>query len=129
VLAARQTSRSSTRPLAFAPARRRDGAPLPRGKVLSLASYRIGRPSPRKARGAWRDADAVVALAVLWVASAVRVIGAFERREVFGTEATLAFLCLVLAPFLVFRGRSKDVGTRRGAPTTNRLPSATLGGQ
>jgi hypothetical protein len=124
VLAARnQTSRRSTRPSAYAPARRRDGAPLPRGQVLSLASYRVGRAPPRKARRSWRDADAVVALAVLWVASAVRVVGAFERREVFGTEATLAFVCLVIAPFLVCRRTSRDGGGRRAAPTVSRPSS------
>ncbi|HEY4012935.1 MAG TPA: hypothetical protein VGM06_06340 [Polyangiaceae bacterium] len=66
----------------------------------------------RKPRGSWHDGDAVIALAVLWVASAVRVAGAFERREVFGAEATLAFICLVLAPFLVFRGKRGGGGPR-----------------
>jgi hypothetical protein len=122
VLAARQTSRRSTRPTAFAPARRRDGAPLPRGKVLSLATFRIARVPTRKARSAWRDGDAVIALAVLWIASAVRVVGAFERHEVFGTEATLAFICLIIAPLLVFRGQ-REGGGRRGSATGHRPTS------
>lgn len=128
MLAARPpTSRRSTRPNAFAPARRRDGAPLPCGQVLSLASHRIGRAAPRRARRPWRDADALIALAVLWVASAVRVVGAFERHEVFGAEASLAFVCLVIAPFLVFRDRPRDGGGRRGAPTANRPRSHGTG--
>jgi hypothetical protein len=115
VLAARQTSRRSTRSVVLSPARRRDGAPLPRGNVLSLANYRVARAPARKSRGSWRDRDAVIALAVLWVASAIRVVGAFARREVFGTEATLAFLCLVLAPVLVLRGGGREVAGRTRA--------------
>ena len=105
MLAARQTSRRSVRPTAYAPARRSDGAPLPRGNVLTLPIRRIARVQPRRERRPWRDTDAVVALVVLWVASAIRVAGAFARHEVFGAEASLAFLSLVLAPFFVLRGR------------------------
>jgi hypothetical protein len=112
VLATRQISRRSTRPGVFSPARRRDGAPLPRGDVLLLANYRVGRLPARKSRALWRDRDAVIALLVLWVASAVRVVGAFARHEVFGTEATLAFVCLVLAPVLVLRGGRHESAAR-----------------
>ena len=51
------------------------------------------------------DVDVLVALVVLWIASLVRVGGAFARHEVFGAEATLAFMSLVLVPCLFLRAR------------------------
>jgi hypothetical protein len=63
----------------------------------------------------WRDGDVMVALLVLWVASAVRVVGGALRREVFGTEATLAFVSFVLVPCVFFRARPRSSGDAKGA--------------
>ena len=38
-------------------------------------------------------------LFVLWVFSVARVVIAAEMREVFGVEASLAFICMVALPF------------------------------
>jgi hypothetical protein len=64
----------------------------------------------------------LVALLVLWIVSAIRVAGAAARHEVFGAEATLAFLSLILVPCIVFRahvrptGASADASRSSGAP-------------
>ncbi len=72
-------------------------------------------PRPRPGRR-WSDADLLIALFVLWIASAVRVGGAFARHEVFGAEATLAFMSLVLVPWLFVRARLRSPAPSRGAP-------------
>jgi hypothetical protein len=56
------------------------------------------------------DADVVLAMALLWMLSAIRVVGAVMRREVFGAEASLATVSLVVIPWMLFRRRS---GRRR----------------
>jgi hypothetical protein len=76
-----------------------------------------GAPRSSSRRGLrWNDADVLVALFVLWIASAVRVGGAFARHEVFGAEATLAFMSLVLVPCLFFRARLRSPAPSRVAP-------------
>lgn len=57
-------------------------------------------------RGA--DRDLLPAMALFWAISAVRVVGALLRHEVFGTEATLALMALVAIPCAaLLRRRSK----------------------
>jgi hypothetical protein len=76
-----------------------------------------GAPRSSARRGLrWGDADVLVALFVLWIASAVRVGGAFARHEVFGAEATLAFMSLVLVPCLFFRARLRSPAPSRSVP-------------
>jgi hypothetical protein len=53
----------------------------------------------------WRDADVLLAMCVIWIVSVVRVAGAATHREVFGAEATLAFLSMFAIPWLVVRSR------------------------
>jgi hypothetical protein len=53
----------------------------------------------------WRDADVLIAMGVIWIVSVVRVAGAAVHREVFGAEATLAFLSMFVIPWLVVRSR------------------------
>jgi hypothetical protein len=53
----------------------------------------------------WRDADVLLALSALWVVSVVRVAGAAVHHEVFGAEATLAFLSMFAIPWLAVRAR------------------------
>jgi hypothetical protein len=69
----------------------------------------VAVPSPRRARFSprWRDGDVLIALLLLWVASAVRVVGAAVRHEIFGTEATLALMSLVFVPCILFRARPR----------------------
>ena len=73
------------------------------------SSQRLTDPSaardPARRGLRWTDGDVLVALVVLWIASLVRVWGAFARHEVFGSEATLAFMSLVLVPCLFLRAR------------------------
>jgi hypothetical protein len=64
----------------------------------------------------------VVVLALLWMASVVRVVGAAERHEVFGLEATLAFLCLLLLPYALGVALVKAARVR----TEERLESRKL---
>jgi hypothetical protein len=53
----------------------------------------------------WRDADILLALATLWMVSVVRVAGAAQRHEVFGAEATLAFISMFAIPWLIVKAR------------------------
>ena len=45
--------------------------------------------------------------AAVWLASLIRVSFAFAHREVFGAEATLALLFLLVFPVLAIRGRHR----------------------
>ena len=76
----------------------------------------VAVPSPRRARFTplWRNGDVLVGLLLLWVASAVRVVGAAMRHEIFGTEATLALMSLVFVPCVLFRARPSAEGRRSG---------------
>ncbi len=51
------------------------------------------------------DSDLRPIAIVLWVASLIRVGFAVANGQVFGVEATLALICVVLLPFSAFRGR------------------------
>jgi hypothetical protein len=80
------------------------------GALLSSASSAESVPSTPQASRArstrrWRDADILLALSALWVVSVIRVVGASVHREVFGAEATLAFLSMFAIPWLAVRAR------------------------
>jgi hypothetical protein len=78
----------------------------------------VAATSPRGARfKSRRNGDVLVALLFLWVASAVRVVGAAMRHEIFGTEATLALMSLVLVPCGFFRARPRTELRRSSDPT------------
>lgn len=62
-------------------------------------------------------------LLVLWVGSAARVALALAHREVFQTEATLAFLCVMLIPLGALRWWWESRTLRQEAPTE---PHATV---
>lgn len=66
---------------------------------ISLASRRRAKNSPL-AGGSAGDIWPVAAL--LWVASAARVVLGFAEHEVFGAEGTLALACLVLIPWFLW---------------------------
>ncbi len=72
------------------------------------------RPAHRRARillPGLEDRDLLPWLALLWVVSAVRVVGAIVRSEVFGAEATLALAAVVCVPWLLLRSeRSRSGG-------------------
>jgi hypothetical protein len=94
----------------------RDSLPLTAPPARGDVPTRSGRFSPQ-----WRDGDVLVALLVLWIASAVRVVGAGMRHEIFGTEATLAFLSFVLVPCIFFRARPRRLSPGLGARPPLRL--------
>jgi hypothetical protein len=77
------------------------------GAVTSSAESAPATPQASRARSTrrWRDADLLLALSVLWIVSVVRVVGAATHREVFGAEATLAFLSMFAIPWIVVRAR------------------------
>jgi hypothetical protein len=73
----------------------------------------------------WRDVDVLVALSALWIVSVVRVVGAGAHHEVFGAEATLAFLSMFAIPWIVVRGRLTDRAHRNNARPSLRLVRGT----
>jgi hypothetical protein len=46
-------------------------------------------------------------MAVFWLASVVRVVGALVRHEAFGAEETLALLAIFAVPFLLCSKRRR----------------------
>jgi hypothetical protein len=55
----------------------------------------------------WGEGEVPLVLIVLWAASVVRTVGAAAHHEVYGVEATLAFACVFLVPWLFLRMRSR----------------------
>ncbi|HEX4445285.1 MAG TPA: hypothetical protein VH044_01055 [Polyangiaceae bacterium] len=51
----------------------------------------------------WMDGDVAAMLLVFWIASVVRVVGAAMHHEVFGAEASLAFMSVVAVPWVLGR--------------------------
>jgi hypothetical protein len=49
------------------------------------------------------ERDLKVLLAVFWLISAVRAVGALVRHEVFGAEATMALVAVLVLPWLALR--------------------------
>ena len=74
----------------------------------------VSRPEPARVRR--MDGDVVVAMLVLWSASVVRVVGAVARHEVFGTEASLAFMSAVIVPWVLARWVFQWLMARRPSP-------------
>ncbi len=67
--------------------------------------YRLPIPAKPERRAATRrtvDGTAVAALVVLGLVSAIRVMGAIVRHDVFGGECTLALLCLLTLPWIAW---------------------------
>ena len=63
----------------------------------ALNPYRQAAEVPPRDDAPRSDAELVLALAALWIASVVRIISALSRDDV-GTEATLALLCAIFVP-------------------------------
>ena len=61
------------------------------------------------------DRDLVPLFVLAWIASMVRVVGAFVRAETFGTEPTLALLFVLVLPCLLGKpgGRKKRLSRSR----------------
>jgi hypothetical protein len=49
------------------------------------------------------EVGVAVLLGLLWIASVARVVAASSQREVFGVEASLAFVCMLALPWFAFR--------------------------
>jgi hypothetical protein len=49
------------------------------------------------------DSGMLLAFALFWVLSVVRVVGGLLRHEIFGSEATLALMAVVGVPWLLFK--------------------------
>jgi hypothetical protein len=65
----------------------------------------------------WMDGDVAAILVVFWIASVVRVVGAAMHHEVFGAEASLAFMSVLAVPWALGRAvlrrrRRADVATQ-----------------
>jgi hypothetical protein len=86
------------------------------GTVISLSSRRRREPRPELS-SELSDWDLWLVGLLLWGASLARVAQASAEHEVFGAEATLAFLCTFLLPALTARRwlyrRSKAKQTRQ----------------
>jgi len=63
-------------------------------------------------------------LSLLWGFSVARVIAAAEAREVFGAEASLAFICMLALPFGAVRAWLKR--PRPAPPASSRRHSASV---
>jgi hypothetical protein len=72
------------------------------GTVISLSSRRKGEPR-LETSSELSDWDLWVVGLLLWGASLARVAQASAEHEVFGAEASLAFLCAFLLPALALR--------------------------
>jgi hypothetical protein len=87
---------------------------------MNAPSYRspMRRGIPREWRPDPVAADLLLAGALFWVLSLVRVVGAFARHETFGAEATLALMAVLGIPPLLVRGER-----RASAPETKEVLS------
>jgi hypothetical protein len=54
-------------------------------------------------RADWSGDDLGVVLLMLWVVSVLQVVHTLSHHEVFGTIATLALVCIVFLPALIWR--------------------------
>jgi len=53
-------------------------------------------------------------LGLLWIASVARVVAASFHHEVFGIEASLAFVCMLALPWFAFRSYLRRRARRAG---------------
>jgi hypothetical protein len=92
------------------------------GTLVQLDDHRPGlAPAPEpEDLGDW---DLLAIAALLWVTSVARVVLAFLHREVSETEATLAFLCVILIPWWWFAEQRRRQRGRRGCSTALRGPA------
>jgi hypothetical protein len=67
-----------------------------------FANSRERARSWARAKPAALEATLAGTLSLFWVVSLLRVAGALVRREVFGAEATLAVVAVVVVPRLVW---------------------------
>jgi hypothetical protein len=84
--------------------------------VNATSPYRTATAPGRTSSGetfSSLDEDLGPVLALVWVASVARVVGAFARHEVFGAEATLALLAAVWTPRYLFSISSLWLANRR----------------
>jgi hypothetical protein len=65
-------------------------------------------------------------LFVLWAFSFARVIVALSDREVFGAEASLAFVCSVALPACVFGGWARGRARRRPSSLPDRQAAVVV---
>ena len=72
-------------------------------------------PSDHLQRG-HGERELLVVLALFWVVSLVRVVGTVVRHEVFGAEATLALMAVLVIPWLTLR-RSTQRRVRAALPS------------
>jgi len=70
------------------------------------------------------DVPFVVILFVLWIFSVARVSAAVSAHEVFGAEASLAFICMLALPWWAFRSWFKNRARR--LELQNRQPAAVV---
>ncbi len=68
-------------------------------------STRVRSVRARDTRTAWEGASVPAVVALFWLISLVRVVGALLRHEVFGAEATLALTAVLALPFVLFGRR------------------------
>lgn len=61
------------------------------------------------------DVEALVALAIVWVASFLQCVGTLVREEDFGGETSLAFVALIAASYLIGKEVHDVTHHHRGA--------------
>ncbi len=83
------------------------------GSVVQLSRYRSVTRRDLPLDIPVGDSDLRPIAIVLWVASLVRVGFALANGQVFGVEATLALICVVLLPVTAFRGRNTEDTVRQ----------------
>jgi hypothetical protein len=64
----------------------------------------VGRDRARR----WTDVDLLLAAALFWIVSLLRVVGGFLRKETFDAEATLALVVVVGIPWVLLHGRGRS---------------------
>ena len=90
-----------------------------------MFGHRIRRAEPLEAKrtdeGSSPDRDLFAVLALFWAISLTRVAIGLVHHETFGAEGTLAFLAVLLVPWLV-----KDARASLYLPPSQRPPLARI---
>ena len=73
----------------------------------STFRWPVRRAIDRDGRSKLADRDLLPVLALFWLVSVVRVVGALVRHETFGAEATLALVAAVVVPCVIHLGRRR----------------------
>ena len=79
------------------------------------------RPTAPDKGGGRGEPELLVVLALFWVVSLVRVVGAIVRHEGFGAEATLALMAVLAIPWLTL-GRYAERRVPRASRPAERTP-------